>query len=116
MPPAVAPNVQEPETPAETKAPGEEQDNPTPQFQLVLRATDGDHVMAASDTVNDLVDQAKYWLNASDEGAKITDAMVRSVVLQEVDPATGSFVDSQELPVESRNDILGQARKLGARS
>lgn len=93
-----------------------EEQNPTPQFQLVLRTTDGDHVIGASDTVNDLVDQAKYWLNASDEGAGVTDAMVRSVVLQEVDPETGSFVDSQELPVESRGDILGEARKLGARS
>lgn len=101
---------------AEGRTPKLEQDNPTPQFQLVLRATDGDHVMAASETVNDLVDQAKYWLNASDEGAAITDAMVTSVVLQEVDPATGSFVDSQELPVEGRGDILGAARQIGARS
>lgn len=98
------------------RTPEMEQDNPTPQFQLVLRATDGDHVMAASETVNDLVDQAKYWLNASDAGAAITDAMVKSVVLQEVDPATGAFVDSQELPVESRGDILSTARDLGARS
>lgn len=101
---------------AEGRTPTLEQDNPTPQFQLVLRATDGDHVMAASETVNDLVDQAKYWLNASDAGAAITDAMVKSVVLQEVDPATGSFVDSQELPVDSRGSILSTARDLGARS
>lgn len=101
---------------AEGRTPALEQDNPTPQFQLVLRASDGDHVMAASETVNDLVDQAKYWLNASDAGAAITDAMVQSVVLQEVDPATGSFVDSQELPVDSRGSILSTARDLGARS
>ncbi len=100
----------------EGRTPALEQDNPTPQFQLVLRATDGDHVMAASETVNDLVDQAKYWLNAGDAGNAITDAMVQSVVLQEVDPATGSFVDSQEIPVDSRDGILGAARKLGARS
>lgn len=98
------------------RTPELEEDNPTPQFQLVLRASDGDHVMAASETVNDLVDQAKYWLNASDAGAAITDAMVQSVVLQEVDPATGNFVDSQELPVDNRGDILGAARKIGARS
>lgn len=102
---------------AEGRTPQLEQDNPTPQFQLVLRASDGDHVMAASETVNDLVGQAKYWLNASDAGAAITDAMVQSVVLQEVDPATGNFVDSQEIPVDGgRGGILGAARKLGARS
>jgi hypothetical protein len=86
-----------------------------PEFQLLLRATDGDHVMAASDTVNDLVEQSKIWLNATDEGATITDASVRSIILQQVDPATGAYVDGEELPVESKQDVVAQARNLGAR-
>ena len=87
----------------------------TPQFQLLLRATDGDHIMAASDTVNDLVEQAKFWLNAGDAGNALTDAMVRSIILQELDPATGAYVDSTELPVESKADVIKQARAIGAR-
>lgn len=86
-----------------------------PQFQLLLRATDGDHVLGASDTVNDLVDQAKIWLNSTSGGSAITDAQVRSIILQEVDPTTGAYVDGEELPVESRADIVAQARTLGAR-
>ena len=96
------------------QAPGQDVGN-FPQFQLVLRATDGDHVLGASDTVNDLVEQAKIWLNATDAGAAITDAMVRSIILQEVDPATGNYVDGEELPVESKQDVVAQARNLGAR-
>ena len=51
------------------QAPGQDAGN-TPEFQLVLRTTDGDHVIAASDTVNDLVDQAKYWMNVTDTAAE----------------------------------------------
>ena len=96
------------------QAPGQDAGN-FPQFQLVLRATDGDHVLGASDTVNDLVEQAKIWLNATDAGAAITDAMVRSIILQEVDLVTGNYVDGEELPVESKQDVVAQARNLGAR-
>lgn len=107
-PPTVAPEGEQ------GLPPGEDAGN-VPQFQLLLRATDGDHVMAASDTVNDLVEQSKIWLNATDAGAAITDASVRSIILQEVDPATGAYVDGEELPVESKQDVVAQARNLGAR-
>lgn len=116
MPPITPPNVTDQEGAADAAAPGEEQDNPTPQFQLVLRTTDGDNVIAASDTVNDLVDQAKYWLQASPTGAQLVDSQVRSIILQELDPKTGAYVDGQELPVTDKADVLTQARKLGARS
>ena len=112
MPPL--PTDQTQTNPEEGLPPGQDAGN-TPQFQLLLRATDGDHIMATSDTVNDLVGQAKIWLNASDEGMAITDAQVRSIILQELDPQTGAYVDSQELPVESKGDIITQARKIGAR-
>lgn len=86
-----------------------------PQFQLVLRASDGDHVMGASSTVNELVEQAQYWLNASDEGIAIKDSQVRSVILQEVDPATGAYVDSREIPVDTKQQVIQAARTMGAR-
>lgn len=112
MPPITAP-VPAPEG-EQALPPGEDVGN-TPQFQLLLREVAGDHILGASDTVNDLVDQAKIWLNATDAGAAITDASVRSIILQEVDPATGAYVDGEELPVESKQDVVTQARNLGAR-
>lgn len=112
MPPITAP-MTAPE--GEEAMPLGQDEGAAPQFQLLLRTTDGDHILGASDTVNDLVDQAKIWLNATDAGAAITDAMVRSIILQEVDPATGAYVDGEELPVESKQDVVAQARNLGAR-
>ena len=92
-----------------------EEENPTPQFQLVLRTTDGDHVIGASDTVNDLVDQARYWLNANPIGAEMVDSQVRSIILQEVDPTTGDYVGGDEIPVASKQEVIAAARDLGAR-
>lgn len=96
------------------EAPGQDAGN-TPQFQLLLRTTQGDFVIAASDTVNDLVDKARYWMNATDTGAQLLDSQVRSVILQELDPKTGAYVDSTELPVKTKQQIIQQARTIGAR-
>ena len=110
---------QQPQAPAPQQSedqlpPGQDAGN-TPQFQLLLRTTDGDKILAASDTVNDMVDQARFWLNATDEGAKLNDSQVRSLILQELDPQTGAYVDSQEIPVSSKQQVIQAARQLGAR-
>ena len=112
MPPEAAP-IDAPQ--GEGDASRAPQQSATPQFQLLLRSTAGDNVIAASNTVNDLVDQARFWINASDTGAQMLDSAVRSIILQELDPTTGAYVDSTELPVESKQDIITQARNIGAR-
>ena len=96
------------------QAPGQDVGN-TPQFQLMLRTDTGDYLVGASDTVNDLVDQAKYWIQASSTGAQLVDTQLRSIMLQELDPQTGAYVDGEELPVENKADVVRQARALGAR-
>ncbi len=85
------------------------------QFQVNLTTVTGDYIIAASDTVNDLVDQAKYWLGSTSTGMQLTDGQVRSITLQELDPATGAYVNGESLPVEDKKDILAQVRLLGAR-
>lgn len=111
MGPEVTPDMP---TAEQQMAPGQDA-GATPQFQLLLRTTGGDFIIAASDTVNDLVDQARYWLNATDTGAQLTDGQVRSVILQELDPATGAYVDGTELPVQTKQQVIAQARVIGAR-
>lgn len=96
------------------QAPGQDVGN-TPQFQLMLKASTGSYLLGASDTVNDLVDQAKYWIQASSTGAQLVDGQLRSIILQELDPKTGAYVDSEELPVNDKADVVRQARALGAR-
>lgn len=101
--------------PVEEQMPEGQDVGNTPQFQLLLRTTQGDFIIAASDTVNDMVDQARYWINATDTGSQLNDSQVRSVILQELDPQTGAYVDSTELPVQTKQQIIQQARAIGAR-
>lgn len=86
-----------------------------PQFQIDLRTRTGSFVIAASDTVNDLVDRAKAWMGTTDQAGKINDSEVREVALMEVSPETGEYVDMEVLPVEDKKDVITQVRKLGAR-
>jgi hypothetical protein len=99
----------------EGRTPEMEEDSPTPQFQLVLLTDADQFVIAASDTVNDMVEQAKIWLQSSTAGQQLVDSQVRSIILQEVDPATGDYVDGEEIPVADKADVVTQARNLGAR-
>ncbi len=85
------------------------------QFQIELLTTDGNFNIAASQTVNDLVRQAKYWLNITDRGMKLRDDQIRTVTLQELDPDTGNYVNGASLPVASKKQVLIAIHKLGAR-
>ena len=92
-----------------TQAPGQDAGN-FPQFQLVLRATDGDHVLGASDTVNDLVEQAKIWLNATDAGVSIAgmlksepSAFTASQVYQEWDKTINGADAKGNPPAHTRS-------------
>lgn len=71
--------------------------------------------MAASNTVNDLVDQVRDWLERSSAGQGIYDDQVLSVILYELDPKTGAYVFSQKLPATSRREIINKTRELGGR-
>ncbi len=71
--------------------------------------------MAASNTVNDLAGQVLAWLEETSAGRSVYDDMVQSVILYELDPETGNYKFSRELPATSRRDIIRQARALGAR-
>jgi hypothetical protein len=82
------------------------------QYQITLRAIDGDQVIATANEVNGLADQARYWLNGTDAGAKMRDGDVKEVVLQKLDPATGQYADVTSLPVEDKQDVVKQIAKL----
>lgn len=102
-------------TAEQISAPVPPAENPTPQFQIDLETRKGNFVIAASDTVNDLVDHAKAWLGATSEGGALLDNDVISITLMEVDPATGEYMGGESIPVESKQDIITQLRNLGGR-
>lgn len=101
------------EAPTEPVSP--EQATEGPQFQVNLSTTTGPYLIASSDTVNDLVDQAKYWLGSTDSGMQLNDGQVQSVTLQELDPQTGNYVDGQAVPVASKAEVVSAIRDMGAR-
>lgn len=84
------------------------------KYRLYLIASNGSYVMGASNTVNDLVDQSRYWLTRS-IGARLGDDQVRQVVLYVLDKKTGSYLFDSRLPVTDRKDILTKVRLLGGR-
>lgn len=85
------------------------------KYRLYLQTTRGSYVMAASDTVNDLVLQTLEWLQTTGPGRSVYDDMVQSVVLYSLDADTGAYVFSRKVPATSRDDIIKKVRELGGR-
>jgi hypothetical protein len=85
------------------------------KYRLYLQTSAGSYVMAASDTVNDLVDQVREWLDRTSSGRGVYDDTVQAVVLYELDPDTGAYVFSKKLPASSRREIINKTRELGGR-
>lgn len=84
------------------------------KYRLYLQAQSGSYVMAASNTVNDLVAQVTYWLTRS-TGQSVYDDQVRNVILYVLDKKTGAYVFDKRLPVTSRKDVITKVRLLGGR-
>lgn len=85
------------------------------KYRLYLQTKNGGYAMAASNTVNDLVDQVRDWLERSSAGQGVYDDLILAVILYELDPDTGAYVFSKKLPVSSRRDIINKTRELGGR-
>lgn len=111
MPPLDAPVPMDPMADPEMV----EEEAAVPQFQIDLRTRQGSFIIAASDTVNDLVDRAKAWMGTTDQSGALTDNDVQEVALMEVNPETGDFTDMEVLPVEDKKDVITKVRQLGAR-
>lgn len=81
--------------------------------------------MASSNTVNDLVAKAEYWLERTGAGRSIIDIFdkqgrleysdVQAVVLYTLDPDTGAYIFSKQLPAVDRKDVVRKVHALGGR-
>ena len=71
-----------------------------------------------------LLDQRPFGANVAGEGARplrrggcrrrlaaMPDSAMQSVMLQELNPDTGDYVDGDAVPVESKADVIGAGRR-----
>lgn len=97
----------------------------TQKYRIYIQTTRGGFAMGASDTVNDLVAIVIDWLENTSAGRSVTDIFdkfgnleysdVKSVVLYELDPKTGAYIFSKQLPATDRKDVIRKTRQLGGR-
>ena len=95
------------------------------KYRLYVFSARGSYAAGASNTVNDLVDQVRAWLNDTADGRSIVDLYdkqgrleysdARAVALYELDKKTGSYVQSKQLPARDRAEIVKQTHALGGR-
>lgn len=85
------------------------------KYRIYLTGPTGSYFVATSDTVNNLVDLTKYWLERTSAGSYLPDEAKGQVVLQQVDETTGAYRFQEALPYKNRKDIITQVRKLGGR-
>lgn len=96
-----------------------------PKYRIILQTTRGGYVMGASNSVNDLVAIVEDWLLNTSAGRSVTDIRnkrgeleysdVRAVMLYTLDPKTGGYVYSEQLPAIDRPDVIRKTRALGGR-
>ena len=85
------------------------------KYRVFLDTQYGGFYAATSNTVNNLVDLIKYWLERTSAGVYLPPEVKGTVVLQEIDEATGSYRNQESLPFTDKGDIITKVRLLGAR-
>lgn len=85
------------------------------QYRIYLNTPTAGYIIAASNTVNDLVNLSKYWLTNTNAGLQLPSNVSGILTLQQLDPATGAYVTSERAEYKSKKDIITQLRKLGGR-
>ena len=95
------------------------------KYRLYVFTSHGTYAAAASDTVNDLVDQVRAWLVNTPDGRSVVDLYdkqgrleysdARAVALYTLDEKTGAYIVSQQLPATDRADIVNKTHALGGR-
>lgn len=85
------------------------------KYRVYLSTASGGAVMAASNTVNDLVDLVKYWLTRTSTGMYLPPDVRGTVQLHELDEVTGAYRRGAGFSFKNKKDIVTQVRKLGGR-
>lgn len=95
------------------------------KYRLYVFSARGTFFAASSNTVNDLVDLVRSWLQNTPDGRSVVDLYdpkgrleysdARGVALYTLDPDTGAYVISKQVPATDRADIIKKTHALGGR-
>lgn len=85
------------------------------KYRIYLNANGAGYVMATSDTVNNLVELAKYWMARTSAGMSLPDDVRGTVQLHELDELTGGYKRAVGKSFKDKDDIITQVRKMGGR-
>jgi len=85
------------------------------KYRVFINTPTGGYNAAASNTVNNLVELIKYWLERTSAGVYLPPDVKGTVTLQMLDETTGAYKKQESLAFEDKGDIITKVRKLGAR-
>lgn len=85
------------------------------KYRVYLYSQTGGYAVAASNTVNNLVELVKYWMERTSAGIYLPEDAAGTIAIHILDEDTGSYKAGKGLSFKDKDDIITQLRKLGAR-
>jgi hypothetical protein len=85
------------------------------KYRVYLNTNMGGFFIASSNTVNNLVDLSKYWLERTTAGMSLPESIKGHALIQVLNEETGAYVGQTTLPFQNKDEIVEQVRKLGGR-
>lgn len=85
------------------------------KYRVYLNSNAGGFFVASSNTVNNLVELSKFWLERTTAGMTLPDNVNGFALIQVLNEKTGNYVGQTQLPFTRKDEIIEQIRKLGGR-
>ena len=85
------------------------------KYRIYVSTAGAGYVVAASNTVNNLVALTKYWLENTSAGMSLADDITGTVTIHHLDPDTGAYKRGAGKSFKDKDDILAKLREMGAR-
>jgi hypothetical protein len=84
------------------------------KYRLFLDTQRGGYFLGAVNSVNDLLEMARRWLEGS-IGSRVYDDEVATLIIMKLDDRTGSYILDNRISVSSRDGILRKLHDMGGR-
>jgi len=85
------------------------------KYRVYVSSRTGNYIVAASNTVNNLVSLVKYWMQNTSAGLYLPEESSGTVTVHVLDENTGAYRAGKGLSYKDKADIITQLRKMGAR-
>lgn len=85
------------------------------KYRVYINTPAGGFVAAASNTVNNLVQLVRYWMESTSVGMSLDEEVKGTVSIHTLNPETGAYVRGSGKSFEDKRDIITKLREMGAR-